>query len=125
MILLTMKKSILTLIGMLVAVCLWAQNVPIVNPEGESVTYTRAGKSLYPKKYGDYNYIYEGGQGGSMTIVFGANNKIYFKDPVYGFIHETYVEGTLSNDGKLITIQLPQVLYAYENGNKVLLRNIR
>lgn len=121
MILLTMKKSILTLIGMLVAVCLWAQNVPIVNPEGESVTYTRAGKSLYPKKYGDYNYIYEGGQGGSMTIVFGANNKIYFKDPVYGFIHETYVEGTLSNDGKLITIQLPQVLYAYENGNKVLL----
>ena len=100
---------------------LWAQNAPITNPEGESVTYMRSGKSFYPKKYGDNNYIYEGTQGGSMTIVFGSNHKVYLQDPVYGFIHETYVEGQLSNDGKLLTVSLPQVLYSYDNGEKVLL----
>lgn len=116
-----MKKSLITLVGMFFVASSWAQNVPITNPEGEAVTYMRAGKSFYPKKYGEYNYIYEGTQGGSMTIVFGANNKVYLQDPVYGFIHETYVEGTLSNDGKLLTVSLPQVLYSYDNGDKVLL----
>lgn len=81
----------------------------------------RAGKSFYPKKYGDDNYIYEGSQGGSMTIVLGANNDVYFQDPVYGYVHETFVKGKLSDDGKKIVVPLPQVLYVYDNGSTVLL----
>ena len=81
----------------------------------------RSGKSFYPKAYGDDNYIYEGSQGGSMNIVFGTSNDVYIQDPVYGFVHETFVKGTLSEDGKKITVPLPQVLYQYDNGEKVLL----
>ena len=106
---------------MLMTTILCAQNEPITNVEGESFTYTRAGKCFYPKKYGDDNYIYEGNQGGAMTVVYGANKKVYFQDPVYGFIHQTYVEGTLSDDGKTITVPMGQVLYAYEDGTKVVL----
>ena len=106
---------------MLTTTFLCAQNEPITSVDGESYTYTRAGKCFYPKKYGEYNYIYEGSQGGAMTVVYGANKKVYFQDPVYGFIHQTYVEGTLSEDGKTITVPVPQVLYAYDNGIKVVL----
>ena len=116
-----MKKLVLMLTCMLATTVLFAQNGPITSVEGESFTYTRAGKCFYPKKYGDDNYIYEGNQGGAMTVVYGANKKVYFQDPVYGFVHQTYVEGTLSEDGKTITVSVPQVLYAYESGAKVVL----
>ena len=108
-----MRKFILTLFGLLAFGALWAQDVPITEVEGESFTYTREGQCLYPKKYGEDNYIYEGNQGGAMTVVFGANNEVYFQDPVYGFVHETFVKGTLSEDGKTITVPVPQVLYTY------------
>ena len=116
-----MKKLVLMLTCMLATTVLFAQNGPITSVEGESFTYTRAGKCFYPKKYGDDNYIYKGNQGGAMTVVYGANKKVYFQDPVYGFVHQTYVEGTLSEDGKTITVSVPQVLYAYESGAKVVL----
>lgn len=93
----------------------FAQDAPITEVEGEPTTYTREGKAYYPKKYGDDNYIYEGNQGGSMTIVFGADRQVYLQDPVYGYTHGTYVKGTLSEDGKTITVVLPQVLYEYDN----------
>lgn len=116
-----MKKLMMMMAGVLMACAMWAQNTPITNVEGDSFTYVRAGKCLYPKKYGDSNYIYEGNQGGSITIVFGKNKKVYLQDPVYGFAHQTYVEGVLSDDGKAVTVVLPQVLYVYDNGDKVLL----
>jgi len=108
-----MEKRLLIalLFSFMTSTLCFAQDAPITEVEGEPTTYTREGKAYYPKKYGDDNYIYEGNQGGSMTIVFGADRQVYLQDPVYGYTHGTYVKGTLSEDGKTITVVLPQVLY--------------
>lgn len=108
-----MEKHLLTtlLFSFMTSTLCFAQDTPITEVEGEPTTYTREGKAYYPKKYGDDNYIYEGNQGGPMTVVFGTDRQVYFQDPVYGYTHGTYVKGTLSEDGKTITVSLPQVLY--------------
>lgn len=107
-----MRKILLLSLTMLASVWTWAQNEPITQiPDGQEITYTRAGKSFYPQRYGEDTYIYEGNQGGAMTVVFAANNEVYIKDPVYGYKHDTYVKGTLAADGKSIVITLPQVLF--------------
>ena len=111
-------KRIALLMGMALMVLMsWAQSAPIteVPADGEEFIYMRSGKCYYPRPYinsegEEIYYIYEGDQGGSMTIV-KVGSDVYIKDPVYGLVHDTYVKGKMSDDGKTITVSLPQVLY--------------
>lgn len=74
-------------------------------PEGEAKTYKRSGDDYYVS--GDY--AYQGTQSGKVTIVFNGND-VYFLNPVAGFITGAWVKGTLSEDGKTITMPLFQNL---------------
>ena len=106
-----MKRFTLMFVVVLMAAMSWAQEPITTVPEGATeAIYTRAGKSFYPQKYGEDTYIYEGNQGGSMTICYAPGNEVYLKDPVYGYKHNTYVKGTLSADSTTIMVALPQVL---------------
>ena len=53
-------------------------------------------------------------QEGSMSVVFGADNKVYFQRPVSWSYYNGWVEGTLGADGKTITVPMGQyVAYTY------------
>ena len=53
-------------------------------------------------------------QEGSLCIVFGADNKVYFQRPVSWSYYNGWVEGTLGEDGKTITVPMGQyVAYTY------------
>lgn len=77
---------------------------PIIydQPEGTLKTYTRSGGNFTPSPYPE-----EGTQGGELNIVFSDDgSKVWFQNPIstYGSF-DTWVEGTISKDGK--TIDLP------------------
>ena len=73
-------------------------------PEGELKTYARGGSHYYVQN----SSLYYGSQSGTIDIVWAADNKVYFKDIVSGLEFDTWVEGTLSEDGKTITVPLFQ-----------------
>ena len=76
-------------------------------PEGELKTYVRSGGHYYLSG----GSLYYEDQSGTIDIVFGAENKVYFKDIIAGLQLGTWVEGTLSADGTSITLPLKQNLY--------------
>ena len=74
-------------------------------PAGELKTYNRSGGSFF------FNgYLVTGEQEGKAYIVWGENGKVYLKDPVYGLKCNTWVEGTLCEDGKKISVPLGQTV---------------
>ena len=75
-------------------------------PEGELKTYGRAGGHYYVSN----QQLYYEDQSGTIDIVFGAENKVYFKDIVSGLEYGTWVEGTLSSTGDAVTVSLGQNL---------------
>ena len=75
-------------------------------PEGELKTYNRTGGAFY---YSSGLYI--GEQTGKAYVVWADNNKVYLKDPVYGLQLDSWVEGTVSEDGTTITVPLGQTIY--------------
>lgn len=101
-----MKKFTLLLLAAFAVVLSWAQA-----PEGDSRVYKRSGDCYYPQQnsQGEYEAV-PGLQGGTINVVFAANNEVYLQDPVYGYQHGVYVKGKLSEDGTLITVDLPQTL---------------
>ena len=81
-------------------------------PEGTKNSYSRSGSAYFYSLFGIGSTELEGALG---TVVFGANNKVYFKDIVSQASLGTWIEGTIS--GSTITIQLPQtVAYFPEDG---------
>ena len=77
-------------------------------PEGEAVTYKRTGDCVYATSNG----ITTGSESGSTTIVFGSDNKVYFKEILSGansYFGTAWVEGTIE-DNK-ITVPLGQSIY--------------
>ena len=75
-------------------------------PAGELKTYKRDGSCYYVQN----QTLYYEAQSGAIDIVWGADNKVYFKDIVSGLEYGTWVEGTLSSDGSTITVPLGQNL---------------
>ncbi len=86
-------------------------------PAGELKVYQRSGKALWRTSSG----LSTGNQSGSINIVFGDNNKVYFEDLLYGFYGgywtppHAWIEGTLSEDGTKITVPLGQSVYYNSN----------
>ena len=83
-------------------------------PAGHLVTYTRSGGLIREVEKAqvdedDPYEIIEGEQDGSINIVFAADNKVYIQQPTSWIpLYDGWVEGTLSDDGKTITVQLGQ-----------------
>ncbi len=75
-------------------------------PEGTLKTYDRGGYSYYV--YNDY--IRRGAQTGTISIVFADGGDVYMKDPLAKAPTGVWVKGTLSADGKTITLPLGQVI---------------
>lgn len=82
-------------------------------PAGEVRHYTRTGGSWTAAAGG--MLVVEASQDGFfMEIVFAEDGKtVYIKDPVSQQRYDSYVEGTLSEDGTIITVPAGQVLAYY------------
>ena len=83
-------------------------------PEGELRIYTRSGGLIreVEKDIVDDEDPYELKvltQDGTLNIVFAADNKVYLQQPTSWLtLYDGWVEGTLSDDGTTITVQLGQ-----------------
>jgi len=88
-------------------------NIITEQPEGELKTYERAGEAFYSF----WGYLFGAYQdGAAMEIVYAADGKtVYMKDPVSQAAVGTWVQGTLSDDGKTITVPLEQYVYYYDS----------
>ena len=79
-------------------------------PAGEVRTYQRAGDCLYV----DGQYVTAGTQDGFITLIFADNNIVWFKNIFYQVeenFGDSYVYGTLSEDGTKITVPMGQSIY--------------
>lgn len=118
-----MKKFLLIAAMAVMTLGAWAQSasdygIVMEQPAGELRTYDRAGYAYYYS--GDY--IRRGAQTGTIDIVFGENNKVYFKQPLSKLEINSWIEGTLSEDGKTITVPMGQnVAYDAEVNNVITL----
>lgn len=74
---------------------------------GVKENYVRYGSGYFPYMGGVYQY-FEYTEPSPSIIVFGEDNKIYFRD-LMDFGWDSYVEGTL--EGNTITVKLPQTVY--------------
>lgn len=83
-----------------------ASDFPIITeqPDGELKTYARTGGYYYVQS----QQLYIGQQSGSIDVVFASDNKVYFKELLYKAASNYWIEGTLSADGKTITVPLGQ-----------------
>lgn len=88
-------------------------------PEGELKLYQRTGglvREVEKEGVADddnpYEIVYEE-QTGALSIVFAPDGKVYIQHPVSWSYYYGWVEGTLSEDGKTITVPMGQyVAYA-------------
>ncbi len=103
-----MKKFTLFLAALTITATAFAAGPIEEQPAGTLKNYTREGKSVV-WDYEDGFYVAY--QEGKVSIVFAEDGKVYMKDPLYAMAYDTWVEGTLSEDGKTITIPMGQVIY--------------
>lgn len=75
-------------------------------PEGTLKVYDRGGWSYYVN--GDY--ARRGAQTGTISIVFAENNEVYILDPLSKAPTGVWMKGSLSEDGKTITLPLGQAI---------------
>ena len=83
-------------------------------PEGEVKYYKRSGACLYIPD----DYIEPGYQDGTIELIYASDNKVWFKNIFYGvgdLYGDSYVYGTLSNDGTKITVPMGQSIYYSES----------
>ena len=79
-------------------------------PEGEEKIYLRSGDSYGLDYYG--STVYYEPQAGALYAVFTDNRAVYFQDLIYTLDdQDTWVKGTLSLDGKTISIPTGQCIY--------------
>ena len=79
-------------------------------PEGEVKYYKRSGSCLYAES----GSIIPGDQEGTIELTYAADNKVWFKNIFYGvadYYGDSYVYGTLSDDGTKITVPMGQSIY--------------
>ena len=91
-------------------------------PEGELKTYNRSGQYVYVKDA----YLYRGFQTDKMDIVYADNHVVYIKNILCGaktyFGDDFWVQGTINEDGTMITVPLGQAIYTDEsNGAEAVL----
>ena len=86
-------------------------------PAGELRVYQRTGgvvrevEKSYTVEEGENPYeIITEEQDGTLSIVFGEDNKVYFQRPVSWSYYNGWVEGTLEEDGKTITVPMGQYI---------------
>lgn len=63
---------------------------------------------LWGSAYSTYDY------GMADDAVFAADGSVYFKNPFVGITTNTWLKGTLADDGKTINVALPQPIYYQE-----------
>lgn len=85
-------------------------------PEGELRLYQRSGglvreveREIEDAEEYPYELVYEQ-QEGMLSIVFAPENKVYIQHPVSWSYYYGWVEGTLSEDGKTITVPMGQYI---------------
>ena len=85
-------------------------------PDGDLKLYMRSGMLVREvekeqAEEGEYPYelIYEQ-QEGMLSFVFADSNKVYIQRPVSWTYYDGWVEGTLSEDGKTITVPMGQYI---------------
>ena len=102
-ILLLLCLSFLTRIGIQAA-----PEIIYSQPDGELRIYNRNGKTVKADEEGT---LITGDQEGSMSIVYASAGVVYLQDPVSGYtMSGSWVKGTLSTDGRTITIPLGQYI---------------
>jgi len=77
-------------------------------PEGEVVTYDRAGSAVYISG----SSIYAGQQSGRTDVVYAEDGKVYIKNIIYGsgeYFGDSWVEGTI--EGNEIHVPMGQSIY--------------
>ncbi len=86
-------------------------------PNGELKMYMRSGgiakevEKDYEIEEGEYPYeIVYGEQEGALSIVYAPENKVYIQRPVSWSYYDGWVEGTMSEDGKTITLPMGQYI---------------
>ena len=80
-------------------------------PAGTLKNYNRTGCCVV----NDYDAgFYVAYQEGKVSIVFADDGKVYMQNPLMAMAYDTWVEGTLSEDGKIISIPMGQTLYHSE-----------
>ena len=84
-------------------------------PAGDLRLYMRSGGVVNEVKKEEtddedpYEIVY-GLQEGAVSIVYAPENKVYIQHPVSVSFYDGWVEGTLSNDGKTITVPMGQYI---------------
>lgn len=101
-----MKRLSLLLAALAVCATAFA-DVITEQPEGTFKNYNREGCCVIC----DQDGFYVGYQEGKVGIVFAEDGKVYMKNPIMAMAYDTWVEGSLSEDGTTITIPMGQTLY--------------
>lgn len=78
-------------------------------PEGVVKTYKRSGNYYFE----DWDGIYRAEQTGATNIVFGDGREVYVQNVLYSINSGLWMRGTLSEDGKTITIPAGQSVETY------------
>lgn len=79
-------------------------------PEGEVKYYKRSGACLYIEE----GYVEHANQEGTVELIYAPDNKVWFKNIFYRVgenYGDSYVYGTLSDDGTKITVPMGQSIY--------------
>jgi len=104
-----MKKITMLLAAMAVVATAFATEPITEQPAGTFKNYNREGQCVI----WDYeNGFYVAYQEGKVGIVFAEDGQtVYMKNPLMAMSYDTWVKGTLSDDGTTITIPMGQVIY--------------
>ncbi|MDE7473397.1 MAG: hypothetical protein K2M68_07430 [Muribaculaceae bacterium] len=82
-------------------------NLITKRPAGELKIYNRSGIQVSGYDSDDDKMeIRETLQSSTVSVVFGSDNRVWIKNPISAELHETWVPGTLSADGKRITVPM-------------------
>lgn len=91
------------------------ESLPVITeqPDGELVSFTRSGECIYNSPFG----LMIDKQGGKANVVFTEDGKVYLQDPIFGAdVLDTWVEGSMSEDGITITVPMGQCVFWDDEG---------
>jgi len=104
-------KKFFTLITFVLTVCSGMFTLPVSaqaiiydQPAGELKTYDRNGYSYYEMG----GYVRRGSQTGTVDIVFADGGKVYIKNPLAKLETNSWIEGTINDEGTEITVPMKQ-----------------
>ena len=104
-----MKKITMILAAMAVVATAFAAEPTTEQPAGTFKNYNREGECVIWDYEAGFYLAY---QEGKVGIVFAEDGEtVYMKNPLMAMSYDTWVKGTLSEDGKTITIPMGQVIY--------------